>query len=421
MADRAIEPQYIDSIDREADGDLAMQRADERKRRFTASMDLYLVLTTGILIAIGMMMVWSTTFYWADPQSALFLQQARNVLIGTVALVGFAVIDYRIWRRLSVVLMVLLILLLLGLLVLPGIQVVFGAKRAYFEGAVQPSEIAALVVIIYMAAWLASKQTKIRSITYGLLPFALLVGTVAGLILMQPDVDPAALILITATTMFLLAGADWVQLGIIVLAFVVAGIIAVAQFSYARERWDDFVSLLRDPVTSSADHSQNVIISFLNGGLTGVGLGESRQKFQYLQAPHTDSIFAVIGEELGLIGCAFVVGLYVTFMLRGFRIARNAPDLYGALLASGITCSIVIKAMFNIAVMASVVPFAGVPLPFISFGGSSLTAAMAGVGLLLSISRASLKNPAPTRKINEVLTIPGVRGAISRVRQTPAE
>ncbi|MBX3083812.1 MAG: cell division protein FtsW [Anaerolineae bacterium] len=418
MADRTLSPQYIDN---EPDTLEAMQRAAERKRRFATTLDLYLVLTVSVLIAIGLMMVWSTTFYWSDPAWALFVQQVRNAGIGAVVMIGFTILDYRVWRRLAVPLMGVLIIVLLGLVTLPGIKEVFGARRAYFDGAVQPSEIATLVVIIYMGTWLASKQTKIRSITYGLLPFALLVGTVAGLILMQPDVDPAALILVTATGMFLLAGADWVQIGIVVLAFVIAGVIAIAQFSYARDRFDAFVSLWRDPIQSNASQAQNAIISFLNGGLTGVGLGESRQKFQYLQAPHTDSIFAVIGEELGLVGCAVVVGLYVTLMLRGFRIARNAPDIYGSLIAAGITISIVVKALFNIAVMASMVPFTGVPLPFISFGGSSLISAMAGIGILLSISRAATKNVAPTRKVNETLVVPGMRGSISRVRQQPLE
>jgi cell division protein FtsW len=418
MADRSLSPGLIDG---DLGAEAALQRAAERKRRFAASLDLYLVLTVGVLIAVGLMMVWSTTFYWADPGWALFAQQLRNTAIGAAVMVLFAILDYRIWRRLAVILMGVLIVVLFGLVTLPGIKEVFGARRAYFDGAVQPSEIAALVVIIYMSTWLASKQTKIRSITYGLLPFALLVGTVAGLILMQPDVDPAALILLTATTMFLLAGADWVQIGIVVLAFLVAGIIAIAQFSYARERFDAFVSLWRDPIQANADHAQNAIISFLNGGMTGVGLGESRQKFQYLQAPHTDSIFAVIGEELGLLGCAIVVGLFVVLLLRGFRIARNAPDIYGSLMAAGITVSIVMKALFNVAVMASMVPFTGVPLPFISFGGSSLISAMAGVGILLSISRAVTKTAVPTRKINETLVVPGMRGSLSRVRSKPNE
>src|SRR5262249_52288699 len=158
-------------------------------RRFTATIDIYLVLTVGVLVAIGLMMVWSTTFFWSDPQSAIFAQQARNAVIGIILMVVLALIDYRVWRRLAIPVMGVVMVALFGLLILPGVKTVFGARRAYFDGAVQPSEIAMQVVIIYMAAWLSSKQSKIRYLTYGLLPFALLVGTVAGLIVLEPDLS----------------------------------------------------------------------------------------------------------------------------------------------------------------------------------------------------------------------------------------
>jgi len=312
------------------------------------------------------------------------------------------------------------ILLLLGLIVLPGVQLVYGARRAYFNGAVQPAEIAVLVVTIYMGAWLTAKQAKLKHLTYGLLPFALLVGTVAGLILLQPDISTAIMVLAVASIMFFLAGAEWTQIGIASLAFIVIGAVSITQFDYARARVENYFEMLRDPLEAN-DQAQAAIIGFLNGGIGGVGLGESRQKFEQLPTPHTDSIFAVIGEELGLAGCALVVGLYVTLMVRGFRIAKNAPDMFGALLAAGITISIVLEALFNIAVMASVVPFTGVPLPFISFGGSSLVSGLASVGILVSISRATARKSIPTRRVNETLSLPGMRASISRVRQKPTE
>jgi cell division protein FtsW len=416
VADTTLPPQFVDSDYDEGDLEL---RAVERRRRFTASLDMYLVLTVGMLVAIGLMMVWSTTFYWSEPQSALFAQQARNAVLGIIIMLVLGAIDYRIWRRLSIPLMGVVIVALLGVLVLPGIRPVLGARRAYFDGAVQPSELAMLAVTIYMAAWLSSKQSKLRFLTYGLLPFALLVGIIAGLIILEPDLSTAALVFVTAAVMFFLAGADWVQIGITALVFAGAGFIAATQIDYARVRVASFFDLLRDPIQANASHAQAVIIAFLNGGPGGVGLGQSYQKFYNLSAPHTDSIFAVIGEELGLIGCAVVIGLYVMLLLRGFKIARNAPDSFGALLASGITVFLVIEALFNIAVMAAVVPFVGVALPFISFGGSSLVASLASIGLLLSVSRATAKQSTPVRKTNETLNLPGTRGPISRVRQRP--
>ncbi len=420
MADTTLPPQYID--DEYDDGLTREQRAAERRRRFTATIDLYLVLTVGVLVAIGLMMVWSATLgFGVEQQSAIFFQQARNAAIGAVLMMVIGMIDYRIWRRLAIPLMGAVVLALLGLIVLPGIKVVFGAKRAYFDGAFQPSEVAMLAVIIYMAAWLSSKQSKIRYLTYGLLPFMLLVGTVAGLIILEPDLSTAALIFVTAAVMFFLAGADWIQMGMTLAVFLGAGFLAVTQIDYARTRFQSFIDLLRDPIQTNASHAQNVIIAFLNGGLGGVGLGQGYQKFYNLPAPHTDSIFAVLGEELGLLGCALVIGLFVILLVRGFRIARNAPDMFGSLLAAGVTISIVAEALFNIAVMAAVVPFTGVPLPFVSFGGSALVAGMVSVGVLLSVSRATAKQSVPVRKTNEVLNIPGARGSISRVRQRPVE
>ncbi len=386
MAETTLPPSYVDDED-DFEQEPA-RRPVQRRSRFTATLDMYLVLTVGILVAIGLMMVWSTTFFWAEPQSLLFEQQARNAILGVILMVILGALDYRVWRRLAIPLMGVSGFLLVGVLFTTP---VFGAKRAFFNGAVQPSEAAMLAVVIYMAAWLSSKQSKLRYLTYGLLPFALMVGVVAGLIVAEPDLSTAAMIFVVAAIMFFLAGADWIQLGITAMVFFGAGAIAVTQIDYARTRWTNFIDMLRDPIQNNAVHAQQAIIAFLNGGLGGVGLGQSYQKFFNLSAPHTDSIFAIIGEELGLIGCALVITLYVILMIRGFRIARNAPDMFGSLLAAGITLSIVLEALFNIAVMAAAVPFVGVPLPFISFGGSSLVAAMCGVGLLLSVSRVTAK------------------------------
>lgn len=418
MAETAL-PQFIDdTFDEEQDERLLEQRAVERRRLFTATIDTYLVLVVGILVAIGLIMVWSTTFFWSEPQSAIFLQQVRNAVIGIVVMFVLSLINYRLWRRLSIPLMAATIIALIGVLMLG--ESVFGAKRAFFEGAVQPSEVAVLSVIIYMAAWMSSKRDKLKRLTYGLLPFALLVGLIAGLIILEPHLSTAALILITASIMFFLAGAEWKQILTVLAAFAFAGVIAISQLNYAQERVQSFRDLLVDPLLAS-DHTQSAIYGFLRGGIGGVGLGEGYQKFAALPAPHTDSIFAVIGEELGLVGCALVIGLYVVFLVRGYRIARQAPDSFGALMAAGLTTSIVVEAMMNIAVMAAMMPFTGVPLPFISFGGSSLVASLAAVGLLLSISRATTRKSGPVRKVNETLSLPGMRGSISRVRRRTAE
>ncbi|MHB8625880.1 MAG: FtsW/RodA/SpoVE family cell cycle protein [Aggregatilineales bacterium] len=406
MVDTAL-PTFVD----DAEAEPLARRAAERRRHFTVSVDMYLVIAVGALLAIGLMMVWSTTFFLGASPYTYFFQQARSMAIGAVVMLALSAVDYRIWRRLATPLMggivaALVIVLLAGATIL-------SAKRTLFSGAVQPSEPAKLVVVIYMAAWLSSKQGKLRNLTYGLLPFAVLVSVVGGLIIAEPDLSTAALILITSAIMFFLAGAEWLQMGITGLVFIVAGGFAITHINYAALRLQSWLDVIRDPVQAHASHAQNVIIAFLNGGLTGVGLGSGYQKFYNLSVPHSDSIFAVIGEELGLVGCAVVIGLFVVFMLRGYRVARRSPDMFGSLMAAGITTLIMTQALYNIASMATIVPLAGVPLPFISFGGSSLVTVMAGVGLLLSVSRGTAKqvNLAGTRRtIARILDFGGGNG-----------
>ncbi len=414
MVDTAI-PQFIE----DEDGDLIPleQRAAERRKHFALTVDMYLLVTVCALLAIGLMMVWSTTFFLDASPFFFFFQQARSMLIGGVLMFALSAIDYRFWKRLSIPLMGLIVLLLFAVLFT---NAVFSARRSLFSGAVQPSEPAKVIVMIYMAAWLASKQTKIRNLTYGLLPFAILVGTVAGLIISEPDLSTAALILVTSAVMFFLAGADWIQMGITGAVFAAVGVFAVTHINYAQLRFQSWIDLINDPIHAQASHAQNVIIAFLNGGLTGVGLGGSYQKFYNLSVPHSDSIFAVIGEELGLVGCALVITLFVVFMIRGFRVARNAPDGFGSLLAAGVTTLVMVQALYNIASMATIVPLAGVPLPFISFGGSSLVTMMAGVGLLLSVSRITARKAASTstrRNLAQILDFGGRDGRrnLSRV------
>jgi len=373
----------------------------ERRNLFRTKFDMFLVLVVGVLLAIGLMMVFSTTFDWSYQEfgeaSTVFMRQVRSVGIGLIITFLMALIDYRVWKKFALWMMLVVIALLIALLATA--PELFGAQRAFFNGSLQPGELAEIVTIIYMAAWLSAKQNMIRRISYGLIPFSILVGAVAGLIVLQPDLSTATLILMTVATMFFLAGADWFQIGIMGVLAAGAGWTLVSQISYAGSRLSAYVDSVND-LTTASYHVQQAVLAFLNGGLTGVGLGEGRQKFGFLPVPHTDSIFAVIGEELGLIGCSLVTLLFVILAIRGFHIARNAPDSFGALLAAGITVWIVFEALLNIAVMTAVLPFSGVPLPFISFGGSSLVASLAGVGLLLSISRVSARESIPERKVS---------------------
>ncbi|RME51562.1 MAG: putative lipid II flippase FtsW, partial [Caldilineae bacterium] len=266
-------------------------------------------------------------------------------------------------------------------------------QRWLFNGSIQPSELAKLTVIIYLANWLASKNEKIKQVTYGLAPFAILIGFIIGLIVLQHDLSTALLIATTTLTMFFIAGGEvWQMLA----SSVVGGatlFLLITRSPYRMARLTAFLDPFSDPLGKNYQ-IQQILIALGTGGLTGVGLGASRQKFGAIPAAHTDGIFAIVGEELGFIGCFVVIALFAFLAYRGFKISLSAPDTFGTVLAAGVTCSLVFQAVINIAVVTATLPFTGIPLPFISFGGSSMLMSMASVGVLLSISRRTLPAPA---------------------------
>ena len=365
-------------------------------RALVAGVDRWLLLLVLLLLITGTLMVYSSTFDWSyqsfGREVEILLRHLRNIAIGTVGLVGLTLLDYRSLRRYVPWILLVTIGLLLSVWLFGDDT--FGARRTLIAGSLQPGEAAELVIVLYLAAWLSSRRGQIRSVGYGLAPFSVLVGGVAGLVVLQPDLSTAAIIIVTSAVMFFLAGADWRQL---LATFGLTGLVMLVVTwlgpGYARDRVATYAAGVTD-LTQANYHVQQAIIAFLNGGWTGVGLGNGRQKFGFLPAPHTDSIFAVIGEELGVLGAAFVVLLYVALVMRGFQIARRASDPFGALLAAGLTVWIAVKALLNIAVMTAVVPSTGTPLPFISYGGSSLLVLMAGTGLLLSVSRLPMRSSA---------------------------
>jgi cell division protein FtsW len=362
----------------------ARTRSGDRRGR----PDYILVLAVAGLLIIGLMMVYSATFDWSYQayQSSFHIASRQFLWVGAgiIVLVVFAVVPYDRWRQLAVPIMGGALLLLILVLFVGDER--FGARRSFFDGSIQPSELAKLAMVIYVAAWLASKGEQIRDVTYGLIPFAVLIGVVAGLVVVQPDVGTAVLIVLTALAMFFFAGADIFQLAV---GGVVSGItflVLINQLPHARQRVDEYLAVWHDP-TLVGYHIQQALIALGSGGLFGVGLGQGQQKLGYLPTPHTDSIFAVLGEELGFVGCMIVLGLFSLLAYRGFKIALEASDGFAALLACGITCWLTFHALVNVAVVTGLIPFTGVALPFISSGGSAMVVSLGGVGLLLSISR----------------------------------
>ncbi|NLE45028.1 MAG: FtsW/RodA/SpoVE family cell cycle protein [Chloroflexi bacterium] len=353
-----------------------------------SSPDYILAIATAGLVVIGLMAVYSATFDWSyqdyGSSAYVFWLHVRWTLVGILFLAVITVIPYDLWQKAALPLMGIALLLLILVLLLG--QEKYGAIRSFSEGSIQPSEFAKLAVVVYIATWLASKGDQIRDFTYGLVPFSILVGVVAGLIVLQPDMSAAALIVLSAIAMFFFAGADLFRLsgGGVVAAFTL--FVLVNRVGYAKDRITEHLRTRHDP-SLIGYHLRQSLIALGTGGLLGVGPGRGLQKLGYLPAAHTDSIFAVVGEEAGLLGCLLVLGLFALLTYRGFRIATEAPDAFGAILACGLTCTIVFQALANVAVVIGLIPFTGVALPFVSFGGSSMIVSLVGVGILLSISR----------------------------------
>jgi cell division protein FtsW len=361
--------------------------------------DYLLIIAVAALLIAGLMMVYSATFalgyqLYGQP-TYFFIRQLLWMGLGLLAMIIIARIEYHVWRRWSIPLMAGA-LLLLGLVLAVGSDR-FGGQRWLLNGSIQPGEIAKLAVIVYIADWLSSKGERIRHVTYGLVPFAILLGFVTGLIMLQPDFSTAVLIATTAIAMFFIAGGDVWQM-------IASGILGGTTFAVLITRSEYRLARVVSFINPTGDHLggnyqvRQILIALGSGGITGLGLGDSRQKFGYIPASHTDGIFAILGEELGLIGCLVVIGLFAFLAYRGFRVALASPDAFGTVLAAGLTCSLIFQALINIAVVTALAPVTGVPLPFISFGGSSLVVSMMAIGLLLAISRGTLPQEVESRQ-----------------------
>jgi len=352
--------------------------------------DYPLIIIVAALLIIGLMMVYSSTLDLSlelcGNTTCYFRRQLLWLLIGLASCLVVTRLEYHFWRRVSIPLMAGT-LALLALVLLVG-EEIHGSRRTLLGASVQPSELAKLAVVIYIAHWLSSKGEQIRKLTYGLIPFSILVGLVAALIVLQPDFSTAILIVLTAVAMFYLAGADLMQLFGAFAVAAVAFVVLISRFTYASDRVTSYIAALRDPIYGSSWQLSQALAALGSGGLLGQGLGQGHVN---LVLPHTDSIFALLGEELGFVGCLLVIGLYAGLAYRGFHIALQAPDGFGTMLAAGITCWLIFQAFINTAVITGLIPFTGITLPFISMGGSSLTICLTGVGLLLSISRGSIE------------------------------
>lgn len=364
--------------------------AHNRRSRRGEPADSLIVVAVAALLVIGLVMVMSASsvtghLEFGDPY-AYAKRQALWIVLGLVAMTVCSRIDYRRLRILAVP-GVLLCGVLLALVLVVGSEV-GGSRRWLSVGGfnLQPSELAKLAVINFLAAYASARRDRIRHFWTGLLPALIPPALLAGLILLEPDFGTAATLLAASIILLFAAGAHLGQLVGIAAAAAPAAVYLILTEPYRMRRLMAFI----DPWADKMDSGWNVIQSLLaigSGGLFGLGLGEGRQKYLYVPEQHTDFIFAILGEELGFIGAGLVVFLFFVVAWRGYRAALQAPDLFGCLLAAGLTSMIVFQALLNIGVVTGSLPVTGITLPFISFGGSSLVMTLASVGILLNISR----------------------------------
>jgi cell division protein FtsW len=355
------------------------------------SSDFILMLVVFVLLCIGLVMVFSASSVadLAYQQDAYytFKRQLAWAGIGLFAMIFMMNYDYHKLKKFSVPLLIISFILLGVVLFMPARH---NANRWIGIGdtslGFQPSEIAKIAIILYMASSLAGKKEKVKSFLYGVVPYVLTGGAMFLLILMEPNLSVAGTVLIVVFLLLIVAGAKKRHLTFIGLMGSVAAVVFTVSEEYRYRRLTAFLDPWKDPLDTGYQAVQS-LLALGSGGLTGSGLGKSHQKFFYIPEPQNDFIFSIIGEELGFLGSAAVILLFLILSWRGIRIALNAKDSFGSLLAAGITSLIAVQTIINIAVATSSMPITGIPLPFISYGGSSLTFMMMSVGILLNISR----------------------------------
>lgn len=363
-----------------------------RKARLKPA-DGTLALILALLMMCGLLTLFSATYYKAVDQGDALLEVKKQLIgVGLGAFLMFLTsrIPYSFWQKPRVVMLALTgSFALLVLVLIPGIGVYVNGSRRWLNIAglsFQPSELAKIASVMYLASTLSFRLKQVERLWTGILPLLVVPAAMFLLILQQPNLSTAGSIMIVAVLMMLLAGAKWKHLSLMGVVGLAVGFAYAWVEPYRRERLLSF----RNPFAQMSDEGYQLsqaLIAIGSGGLFGRGLGQGRQKFSYLPYPESDFIFAIIGEDFGLFGCCVVILLFVAFAVAGMRIALNCQDRYGCLLAAGITAMISVQAFINIGVVVGILPTTGLPLPFFSAGGTSISLLMAAVGILFNISR----------------------------------
>lgn len=354
--------------------------------RKAGPIDFWILLPVVILLGIGIIMVFSSS---ALISSDAFYYLKRQLLwagLGIIGLLFVMQVKYTVLKQLAVpILGISVILLLLVLIVGVGAR---GSARWLDVGGLtlQPSETIKLAMVIFLAASLADNRWRLRSLVHGVGPYMILMAVVCLLILAQPDLGTAVAVAGTTYLMLTVAGAERSHLSLLAVLSLSAVAAAIAIAPYRMARFTAFLNPWADPQKTGYQTIQS-LLAIGSGGLFGTGLGHGRQKLYYVPENHTDFIFAILAEELGFIGAALVVGLFLILIWRGINTALKAPDVFGTLLAAGLTIMIGVQTLINMGVVTGLLPVTGITLPLVSYGGSSLVFSLLGVGILLNISR----------------------------------
>jgi cell division protein FtsW len=358
--------------------------------------DFVLFATVFLILAIGVVMVYSASSYIAlnDPSihddMYYFKRQGLFAIIGIIVMLFMEKMDYHKLKKVTNIIILVTIVLLGVVFLFPAVN---GARRWITIGplSIQPSEIAKYAVVILLAKGIEKNGEKIKKFFPTVFVYLLTAGFFAGYVYKEKNLSIATVIMVVSLIIIYVGGAKGWQLATIVFSLIPVGLLCILIEPYRLKRLENFLNPWSDPKGAGYQSIQS-LYALGSGGIAGVGLGQSRQKCYYIPEPHNDFIFAIIGEELGFIGCVVIIILFLVLIQRGIKIAMHAKDVYGTLLAVGITSVIAIQAMINIAVVTGAIPVTGVPLPFMSSGGSSLVINLAAMGILLNISSQTVKN-----------------------------
>lgn len=353
------------------------------------------MLLLGVIIIFGLVMLSSASsvmgFMYHDGDNNYYLkhQLINGVLIGGILFFIFSRIDYHLWKKFAFPMIVVSIILLLAVFIPVIGEKQLGAYRWLNLGitSFQPSELVKLTFLIYLSVWLEMRQEQLKDVAYGFMPFLVMLGVLVFIIaLLQKDLGTTIILGMVSLSVYFAAGAPWKHL--IWMGLGSSGLIflLIKLEPYRASRLMVFLNPELDP-QGIGYHINQALLAIGSGGFWGLGLGHSRQKYNYLPTPSSDSIFAVISEELGFLLAAGLIVLFVALMYQGFKIAQRAPDGFGKYFATGVTIWITFQALVNIAAMLGLVPLTGIPLPFISYGSTSMIVLLIACGILMNISR----------------------------------